>query len=1296
MKTVRTMTIALAVLALLWAGIGCDLVDDEAGMEKTTQALGDDDFYPESDGKGAPDGNTWNVPGDFDSIQAAIAAAEQGDTVKVAPGLYAEDLTMKWGVWVVGDAADLPILYGTVTFQNLEGAGISHVWIDGILNADPAGIVLKNAEATVHGVTVTGFPTCVSVAGPLGLSVVRNSKLSKCDTGVAITGAMSKADIFNNVITSIAGSGIVVSDLAGELSEINVVNNTLVTNGFGLDGAGLTIDALGGYVCRNNISVGNAAGVHATLGDICNYNLVWGNGLNYSGAAVPGAQDITKDPRFSNWAEGDFHLLFDSPAIDTGTMDAYPTTDMDGYDRPQGGGVDVGAYEYVVANNAISLAINEIMSNPLNESTGEYVELYNYGTDAMDAAGLTIDDGDSTDGLVGWQDGATVIPAGGYAVILDPDYAGQYDIPGDAVLLTVASTKTIGSGLSNSDPVTLVDTVTNLPIDTYSFPFNAGNGVSVEKDSVEEGDVISNWKSSPCGNSPGKENCASLPPNESKVVYIAINEVMSNPLNEGTGEYIEFYNFADEAIDMGGFFVSDGDATSKIVGFNGGSTLLLPGEFGVLLDPGYANQYDIPGSAVLLAPESGSAIGNGLATNDPITLFDQSGLTVIDTYTHTFNAGNGHAVEKVDFIVGDIASNWTTSPCDFSPGKANCAYEQGMNPVTGATIAITEVMSNPLNEDTGEFVELLNYGDEAVDVTGFRFSDGDAVDTVWGFEGGPAIIPPGGYAVILDSEYAGEYDIPAAAILLTTDDTTLGNGLSNNDPVTLKADTGAAVLDSFMFPFNPGNGVSAEKIALVVGDVPQNWIASPCMWSPGDTNCAAGGEESSVATFQLVISEVMANPINEGTGEFVELFNAGNDPVDAAGMWLADSTAKDQLVGYNGGTTVIEPGQFAVILDSGYAGQYSLPQAAVLLTTGDANLGNGLSTSDPVTLYAADGNTVVATFSYPFNPGNGTAVEKATLTGGDVQPNWLASTCKKADGADNDGCSPGGKNCVDPYGEFSGTNTLGQPCPNGGSDCLSGLCAIDSMAGITFCTDDCSVDACPEQFECVLTLDANYPMICVPTVSMCEDQCVKGEKSCLDGLTHAICADFNGDGCAEWGGETECPAWAVCAEGACVQGGAPLVIINEVAYDAAGSDNDVFVELWGPPGQLLDGLALVGINGSNGAVYNAIGLSGTIPDDGFFVVANPAAGGDIAANADLLDADVDYQNGPDSIELRWGSDVVDALGYGTFDPDEFFGGEGLPAADVKAGNSLTRDADHTDTDDNQADFAESLNPTPGS
>jgi hypothetical protein len=157
-----------------------------------------------------------------------------------------------------------------------------------------------------------------------------------------------------------------------------------------------------------------------------------------------------------------------------------------------------------------------------------------------------------------------------------------------------------------------------------------------------------------------------------------------------------------------------------------------------------------------------------------------------------------------------------------------------------------------------------------------------------------------------------------------------------------------------------------------------------------------------------------------------------------------------------------------------------------------------------------------------------------------------------------------------------------------------------------------------------------------------------------------------------------------------------LPTLSEVFYDAVGSDDGLsFVEIYGAPGTVLDGLVVEGINGSNGAVTDSIALSGLIPADGLFVLADDQGDGTtLVANADMIGS-FDFQNGPDSVVLRDAASVLDALGYGIFAPEEFFAGEGNPAPDAAAGSSLARVFADVDTGDNASDFAVGA-PTPGS
>jgi len=150
------------------------------------------------------------------------------------------------------------------------------------------------------------------------------------------------------------------------------------------------------------------------------------------------------------------------------------------------------------------------------------------------------------------------------------------------------------------------------------------------------------------------------------------------------------------------------------------------------------------------------------------------------------------------------------------------------------------------------------------------------------------------------------------------------------------------------------------------------------------------------------------------------------------------------------------------------------------------------------------------------------------------------------------------------------------------------------------------------------------------------------------------------------------------------------IIINELCYDTPGSDTACFVELYGPPGASLDGIEVVGVNGADGEDYQNIDLTGYfIPSDGFFVIAQDS----YVANADTITTKVNFQNGPDNIELRYSGITIDALGYGS--GDFIFTGEGLPAPDIANTNSLSRYPDGEDTDNNINDFIETTLKTPG-
>jgi hypothetical protein len=96
------------------------------------------------------------------------------------------------------------------------------------------------------------------------------------------------------------------------------------------------------------------------------------------------------------------------------------------------------------------LILNEFMIDPENENTGEYIELYNYSDSTICLTSFFICDEQDTDAILPFPD--SLIFANSYALILDPDYLGEYDIniPDSVARLTICDSRFGMYGISNS------------------------------------------------------------------------------------------------------------------------------------------------------------------------------------------------------------------------------------------------------------------------------------------------------------------------------------------------------------------------------------------------------------------------------------------------------------------------------------------------------------------------------------------------------------------------------------------------------------------------------------------------------------------------------------------------------------------------------------------------------------------------------------------------------------------------------------------------------------------------------
>jgi len=203
----------------------------------------------------------------------------------------------------------------------------------------------------------------------------------------------------------------------------------------------------------------------------------------------------------------------------------------------------------------------------------------------------------------------------------------------------------------------------------------------------------------------------------------------------------------------------------------------------------------------------------------------------------------------------------------------------------------------------------------------------------------------------------------------------------------------------------------------------------------------------------------------------------------------------------------------------------------------------------------------------------------------------------------------------------------------------------------------------------------------------------------VGGLSGTACTTFDGSaGRVEVGSTATDLITLTCEAGSSPPpppppAGTAHLVINEVDYDQVGADTGGFVEIanTGTAAATLDGIALVLVNGGDGAEYGRKALTGSLA---------PGA---------RITVDVDPQNGsPDGVALidTATSSILDALSYegaittATIAGKTFNLVEGvfLPV-DVADSNTvegtLARIPDGADTDNAATDWAFTTTPTPG-
>jgi hypothetical protein len=343
------------------------------------------DLYVSPNGS---DSATGTQAAPFRTISKAASVAAAGTTVHVAPGTYNGNVSTPksgtasapiryvsdstWGAKIIGTGTEFH-WNNNGSYVQIVGFDISGPGRGGILNMGSHTLIASNH---VHNLTVSGGCT-----GSGGAGIVNaNYQATDCDIignvvhDVGVPGACNgvqgiyhsllRGKIANNLSYRNSSFGIHLWHAANETT---IVNNTVFNNGSSSMGGGIVVGrgdsgagVMNNTLILNNIVYNNpSSGIsqYCYSGDNCigtgnvvANNLVYGSRTAISLKVGSATGTIAADPQFVNYQAsglGDYHLRSTSPAIDKGQTAYAPTTDLSNVARPQGNGIDIGAYEFV-------------------------------------------------------------------------------------------------------------------------------------------------------------------------------------------------------------------------------------------------------------------------------------------------------------------------------------------------------------------------------------------------------------------------------------------------------------------------------------------------------------------------------------------------------------------------------------------------------------------------------------------------------------------------------------------------------------------------------------------------------------------------------------------------------------------------------------------------------------------------------------------------------------------------------------------------------------------------------------
>lgn len=281
----------------------------------------------------------------YTSIQAAISASTNGDTIVVGNGTYLENINfLGRTITVISENGPYSTIIdgnqndSVVTFDSNETATtiLDGFTLQNGLAMNGGGVYCDNTAPTIKNCVITGNTATESGAGVYCMGGPWAEPITIINT-----------NIVDNTTDGWIGGAIYME--AGTWSVIT--NSTISGNSQLYEPFPLCFRGGGTHEITNTIVWGNSGDIYIDGGSSVNVSysdIEGGYPGGFEGGTVNwGSGNINLTPLFSNAASGDYHLQLGSPCIDAGTSSGAPVTDIDGDSRPQGLGYEMGSDEYM-------------------------------------------------------------------------------------------------------------------------------------------------------------------------------------------------------------------------------------------------------------------------------------------------------------------------------------------------------------------------------------------------------------------------------------------------------------------------------------------------------------------------------------------------------------------------------------------------------------------------------------------------------------------------------------------------------------------------------------------------------------------------------------------------------------------------------------------------------------------------------------------------------------------------------------------------------------------------------------